>query len=306
MSIYSIKDLELLTGVKAHTIRMWEKRYNLISPGRTDTNIRFYTEDQLKRLLNMVLLNKSGFKISKIASFSDSELSCEVRKINNTLTDNALQIEQLISAMVNFDENAFITVLNKEFIKHGFEDTLLNVAYHFFEKTGILWQTGAITASHEQFVAAILKQKIYASLDKIMITPEENAPTIIFALPENEYHEIPLLSSNYIAKRRGFKTIYLGQNINFDELCEVIKFTNSTILITFFITSHDVDNISSYLTKLSRDFPHLRIFVGCCNIGNTGCDNDNIVKICDLTALKQVLTDLKIVNNNCYPPSGKK
>jgi DNA-binding transcriptional MerR regulator len=294
MSNYSIKDLEQLTGIKAHTIRIWEKRYNLVSPERTDTNIRYYTDEQLKRLLNLSLLNRNGHKISKLATMSDIDLCAEVTKLNSGLTNNALQIEHLITAMVNIDEASFSQVLNKAMVKNGFEDTLQTLIFPFLERVGVLWLTGVINPAREHFVMAILKQKIFAAYEKIIHTPEPNAPIAVLSLHEKEFHEITLLISNYIAKRLGYTTIYLGQSVPYDNVVDVLNFTKANVLITNFVTSQEDNYIESYLKRISHDFPDIAILTGGFQIINLNISlPKNVFKVINANELKEKLIYLK-------------
>lgn len=294
MAIYSIKDLEQLTGIKAHTIRMWEKRYNVVTPERTDTNIRHYNEEQLKRLLNISLLNKNGQKISKLATLSDSELCKEVNKLNAECSDKSLQINQLVKAMINIDEAEFTHTLNKLIVKNGFEETIIEVICPFLQQLGVLWQTGAINHLCKYFVSTILKQKIYAAYDKILISPDKNAQTIVFALNEKEYHELSLLIGNYIAKRLGYNTVYVGQAVPYSNLCEIIEHTKCEIFVTNFISPQDKKHIENYLKRLSSDFPNLKILASGCDIQTKGNDlHKNVIQIHDSIMLKKRLKDFK-------------
>lgn len=295
MAIYSIKDLEQLTGIKAHTIRMWEKRYNIVTPERTDTNIRHYNEEQLKRLLNISLLNKNGQKISKLATLSDSELCKEVNKLNAECGDKSLQINQLVKAMINLDEAEFNHTLNKLIVKNGFEETIIEVVCPFLQQLGVLWQTGTINPLCKYFVSTILKQKIYAAYDKILISPNENAQTIVFALNEKEYHELSLLIGNYIAKRLGYNTVYVGQAVPYSNLCEIIERTKCDFFVTNFISPQDKKHIENYLERLSSDFPNLKILASGCDIQTKGNDlHKNVIQIHDSIMLKKRLKEFKI------------
>ncbi len=294
MSNYSIKDLEQLTGIKAHTIRIWEKRYNLVSPERTDTNIRYYTDEQLKRLLNLSLLNKNGYKISKLATMADSDLCAEVNKLNSGLTDNALQIEHLITAMINIDEASFSQILNKAIVKNGFEETLQSLIFPFLERVGVLWLTGVINPAREHFVSAILKQKIFAAYEKIIAPLEPSAPIAVLSLHEKEYHEITLLIGNYIAKRLGYKTIYLGQSVPFSSLADVVQFTKPKVLITNFVTSQEDNYIESYLKKISEHFPEVSILAGGFQMKGLNISlPNNVFKVTNAPELKDTLIHLK-------------
>ncbi|MDD2564551.1 MAG: MerR family transcriptional regulator [Salinivirgaceae bacterium] len=293
MSRYSIKDLEQLTGIKAHTIRIWEKRYNIVSPERTDTNIRYYNDMQLKRLLNVSLLNKNGFKISKLASMSNDELCKAIDNLDSGLSNQALQIEHLISAMVSIDEVSFNQTITKSMVKNGFEYTLFNLIYPFFDRVGLLWLTGVINPAREHFVSSIIKQKIYTAYDKIITPIAKDAPVAILSLHENEFHEITLLISNYIARKLGFKTIYLGQSVPYESLADVLQYTKSNLLITNFVTAQDGKFIESYLQKIATDFPKLTVLAGGFQIANQSLTlPSNVMKTQSAEELKENLTHI--------------
>lgn len=290
MSQYSIKDLEQLTGIKAHTIRIWEKRYNIVSPERTDSNIRYYNDKQLKRLLNISLLNKNGYKISTLATMTQDELYNAVSNLETGLNDQALQLEHLIAAMINIDEYSFNETLTKAIVKNGFEETLQNLIFPFLERVGFLWLTGVINPAREHFVSNILKQKIYNAYERLLLPLENNAPIVILALHENEYHEITLLISNYIAKKLGYKTIYLGQSVPYDSLYDVLKFTESNLLITNFVTAQEESFISSHLNKIVSQFPKITILAGGHQIKNNALNlPPNIIKTTSAQELKKAL-----------------
>ena len=167
MATYSIKDIEHLSGIKAHTLRIWEKRYNIIVPKRTQTNIRYYDDEDLKRLLNVSVLNRYGYKISSIANLHEKEIRNEILAITSKYGDLSAQIENLIVAMVDFDKAYFDKIFNKSIMSRGLEETMLKVIYPFFEKIGILWQTGNINPAQEHFISNLIRQKLIVAIDDL-------------------------------------------------------------------------------------------------------------------------------------------
>ncbi|MDX5348515.1 MAG: MerR family transcriptional regulator, partial [Hymenobacteraceae bacterium] len=165
MAHYSIKELEHLSGVKAHTIRIWEQRYNLLHPKRTETNIRYYTDADLKLLLNIALLNQRGFKISRIAKMSEQELRQEVLKLTDTADGYDAQISKMLLAMIELDEEQFDKIFSTVNLQLGFENNIQHVIYPFLERIGILWQTGSINPAHEHFISNLIRQKMVVAID---------------------------------------------------------------------------------------------------------------------------------------------
>jgi DNA-binding transcriptional MerR regulator len=258
MGKYSIKELEKLSGIKAHTIRIWEKRYSIIDPQRTATNIRFYSDDDLKKIINVSLLNSAGIKISTIASLSSDDLSKKVRELSET--DNAsVHIDQLVTAMIDLEEDKFQSELHAIEKKLGFENTIIEVIYPFLNKIGILWQTGNITPAHEHFISNLIRQKIIVSIAELPI-PSKNSVRIVLFLPENELHEIALLFYHYLARKVGYRTFYLGQSVPHEDLKAVYAIHKPHILITSLTSAPSPKALNEYLQKLAADFPGSRVF----------------------------------------------
>jgi DNA-binding transcriptional MerR regulator len=184
MAAYSIRDLERLSGIKAHTIRIWEKRYGLIEPRRTTTNIRTYCDTELKKILNVSLLNRNGLKISKIVCMSSQEIADQVSRITHFMPDEQSQIEGLTTAMIDFDEARFERIIARSVIQFGFEDTLIKIIYPFFVKIGLMWQTGTVNPAQEHFVTNLVRQKVMVAIDNQFIScsscPKENGMSWAF------------------------------------------------------------------------------------------------------------------------------
>lgn len=231
-SKYSIKDLEKLSGIKAHTIRIWEKRFGVIEPSRTETNIRYYSNDDLRRLLNISLLNKHGIKISEIAEMSETEIHEKVSSINLVKTENEDLIENLILGMIDMNEKLFDKIFSACILRMGFENTILNVVFPFLNRIGVMWTTGSINPAQEHFVSNIIRQKIIVATESLGHTEESTSQTAVLFLPDNELHEISLLFYNYALRARKYKTIYLGQAVPTSSLSRIIKITKPDILVT--------------------------------------------------------------------------
>lgn len=259
MSSYSIKDLEQLSGIKAHTLRIWEQRYNLLSPKRTETNIRFYDDEDLKLILNVALLNDNGVKISKIASMDSVEIREEVMKLTERSLTHDDQIHALTICMIEMDEDRFDKILSTNIIKLGFEQTMMNIIYPFMSKIGVLWQTGAINPAQEHFISNLVRQKLIVAIDG-QISKGGGKKFLLF-LPEGELHETSMLFASYLIKNKGHKVIYLGQSTPYEDLLSVYNLHQPEYLLTVITTSPSSEYVQEYLNSLSKRFPNAHILV---------------------------------------------
>ena len=261
MSSYSIKDLEHLSGIKAHTLRIWEQRYNIINPKRTDTNIRIYDEHDLKLVLNIALLKDHEYKISEIARFSLEELSKEVVKISEQKMSYPDQIHSLTIAMIDLDEERFEKTISTNILQFGFENTMVNIIYPFLSRIGILWVTGSIGPAQEHFISNLIRQKLIVAIDGQVVKPDAHSQKYVLFLPEGELHEISLLFANYILRARNHKVIYLGQTLPFNELVFVCESQQPNYIFTAITSSPGQDEIQSYVNRLEEYFPKIQILL---------------------------------------------
>src|ERR671913_1413953 len=231
MGQYSIKELEQLSGIKAHTIRIWEKRHKIIEPSRTATNIRFYSDLDLKKIINVSLLNTYGIKISKIADMSLDDVNKKVLELSELQNDKGVHIDQMVIAMLDMEEELFEKILNNLIVRFGFEKTITEIIYPFLEKIGILWQTENITPAHEHFISHLIRQKLIVAIDALPI-PGKEAPRVVLFLPEGELHEIGLLFSHYVARKYGYRSYYLGQSVPHNDLIVIARQHQPQLLIT--------------------------------------------------------------------------
>lgn len=226
MANYSIRDLEKLTGIKAHTIRIWEQRYRLITPARTDTNIRYYTDDNLRHLFNIALLNKHGFKISRLAGMKPDEIAIRVSEISeNAATPNA-QIDALTLAMIDLDEARFDQIFSAYSWEYGFERTMLELIYPFLDKLNVLWLTSKVSPAHEKFVGNLIRRKLMCAIDKEQSQSLREGHTFLLFTPEGESQELTLLFVHYLLRKRQQKAVYLGANTSIGDLkdaCEALR-----------------------------------------------------------------------------------
>ncbi len=293
MMHYSINDLEKITGIKAHTIRMWEKRYNAVQPERTSTNIRYYKDCDLKKLLNISTLNKHGIKISHIIRMCQEEINEKILELSNSATDFESYINSLVVAMIELNEDSFEKILSNSLIKIGFEKTVTHVLYPFLEKVGVLWLVGTINPAQEHFIVNLIRQKLIVAIDGQEKVDHENAKTFLLFLPENELHELGLLFYTYLIKKKGHKVIYLGQSVPYNDLIEVLKIRNAHYLFTYFVAGLTTEDIPAYLSKLSADLPNQKIFVTGLQVNKSNLKlPNNITPIQHAEAFREMLNTL--------------
>ena len=252
---FSIKNLENISGIKAHTIRIWEKRYNLLQPERTDTNIRRYSLDSLRKLLNITLLYNHGIKISKIANLPEKEIPFLVREIALKSSSEQVSINAFKLSMVNFDITMFDATYDELMNKNDFSFIYLNIFVPLMSGLGILWQTGAISPSHEHFITNLIKQKIHIQTELMQrdYTPQINASTFVLYLPENEIHELSILFLNYFVLNNGFKTIFLGQSIPTVSLKTLLSYSPSLHFVTYVTVEPNKEEIDDYLAHFNKE-----------------------------------------------------
>jgi DNA-binding transcriptional MerR regulator len=260
MATYSIKDLERITGIKAHTIRIWEKRYRIVEPKRTDSNIRLYCDTEVKKLLNISLLLRYGYKISRLAKLDPQELSRKIMEVSMLPNGLDSQVENLVIAMIEMDEARFEKTLNMSIIKEGFENTLFRIIYPFFERVGVLWQAGSISPAQEHFISNLVKQKIYVAIDSIPFIPATDQKSFLVFLPEWELHELGMLVYVFLLKSRGFKVIYLGQSVPEDDVISVCTSLKPEYILSGFSSPVNHDQMITYLKTLSGAFNGSMIF----------------------------------------------
>ena len=253
-STFSIKNLETFSGIKAHTLRIWEKRYNLLEPERTKTNIRRYSLDNLRKLLNVTLLYNHGFKISKISCLSLEEISDSVSNIALKENSEQIAINALKLAMINFDCELFNKTYD-EFISHSkFEFIFMDVFMPLMKELGILWQTGAISATHEHFITNLIKQKIHVQTERVQLSIKKNTdhPVFVLFLPENEIHELGILYLNYLTLSKGLRTILLGQSIQISSLENLYTYKKSFNFVTYLTVEPNKKEIMPYLNLFNE------------------------------------------------------
>ncbi len=258
---YAIKDLERLSGIKAHTLRIWEQRYGILKPERTDTNIRFYSSEDLKHILNVSLLNNNGFKISKIAKLPAEEIIKQAQSIFNNYSKESDQIDNLTLCMMEMNEPKFEKIISNCIIHFGFENTVEKVIFPFMRQIGNMWQIGVVNPAQEHFISNLVRQKIIVGIDGLFSEPLANPKTFLLYLPENELHELGLLYCNFLIKAKGHKCLYLGQSVNLTDLFSVTDVVHPEVIVTTFTNRMAGISVQDYLNNLSNSFPNSHIMV---------------------------------------------
>lgn len=261
MSSYSIKDLEHLSGIKAHTLRIWEQRFNIISPGRSDTNIRYYGDKDLKLVLNISLLKEHGYKISEIAKLSPEELLKEVLSVSEGQLSYPDQIHSMTIAMIDLDEGRFEKTMSTSILQFGFENTVINIIYPFLNRIGILWMTGSIAPAQEHFISNLIRQKMIVAIDGQLLRDSPSSKKFILFNPEGEFHELGILFASYLIRARNHKVIYLGQSLPFEDLEFVCTLHKPHYIFTSITTTWEKDELQAYILRLSQAFPSMDVFM---------------------------------------------
>lgn len=249
---FSIKDLENLSGIKAHTIRIWEKRYNLLSPERTQTNIRLYSLLSLQKLLNITLLYENGLKISKIAQLKNEEIPLKVREIidEKSIKNNMMNAFKL--SMINFDQSLFYNTYNKLVVDLSFREIFKEYFIPLLQELGYLWQSNTISTTHEHFITNLVKQKVYTNTEKVHRSEYVNNKSFVLFLPENEIHELGILYLNYELNLRGYKSIFLGQSVPIENLEPLIASNEFVEFIAYVTVEPSKEKIDKYLQKFKK------------------------------------------------------
>lgn len=248
---FSIKDLENLSGIKAHTIRIWEKRYNLLAPERSDTNIRHYNIENLMKLLNVTYLYNHGYKISKIAKLKNDEVFSLIQKSGLTDSAEAYAIAELKSSMLTFDPQLFQKTFSTLEEKYSFRELFFNILIPLLNDIGLLWQTRTIDPSHERFISELIKQKITVEIEKQFAKqPTRKDKLFVLFLPLNEIHEIGLLYLNYELLSQGYKTIYLGNNIPTENLKHLVNHHDNIVFVSYLTVHPDKESLEDFVSEL--------------------------------------------------------
>ena len=288
MAEYKIKDLENLTGIKSHTIRIWEKRYRILSPDRTDTKIRTYSDSELTHLLTVSMLNRNGIKISKIAELSQEDMNKLLWdiKVNK---EPEYSMDKLLLSLVSLDEELFKETLANLLESEGLEKTFTDHLIPFLDRIGIMWLIGSVNPAQEHFMSNLIRQKIISEIDKQQI-PASTEKSVLMYLPEHEWHEMSLLFYHFLLRSKGIPTFYLGQSLPYESLVECIEKLKPNYILSSWLTAVDEKLVVSYFKKLKSDYPNLDVFAGGPQIkANSTALKKYIIEVNDLASIMKHL-----------------
>lgn len=261
MALYSIKDLEKLSGIKAHTLRIWEQRYSILNPKRTESNIRYYEDSDLKLLLNIALLNKNGMKISKIAKMDNEEIAVSVSAISSIGADNPSQLDALTISMVEMDEYKFDKIVSTNIKQIGFEKTMFQVLLPFLDKLSLLWLAGSIEPVQESFITNLIRQKIISAIENEPFVTGRNVKKYLIYSPEGERQELSILLFHYLLKARQSQVIYLGQDISLVDLKHACRINKPDFIFTMISESFQQSSLQNYVDELKAMTPDIQILL---------------------------------------------
>jgi len=260
MHSFTIKDLESLSGIKAHTIRIWEQRFSFLKPNRTTTNIRYYSGEELKTILNVALLNKYGYKISNIDKMNTGEINEKILQLNQSEAKLDRVVNSLIEYMVDLDIDSFEKVLDGYIQSKGIEKTISQVIFPYLEKIGVLWLTNHINPAQEHMVSNIIRQKLIVGIQNAGSQVDTKKSVLLF-LPEGEYHELGLLFMCYLLKNKGVTVYYLGCSSSLNDVEFVSKLKKPDYLYTHLTTANSRFDLDKYLTEIAKKFPDIKIVI---------------------------------------------
>ena len=279
MATFSIKDIEAVSGIRSHTLRIWEQRYGIISPKRTDSNIRYYDDDDLKYILNISILNKHGYKISEISRMSKEHIGELILKLSGHNNIYDTQVKGLMGAMLSFDEFAFHSILTTSVIQIGMEQTIMRVVFPFLNEVGVLWQVGSIHPSHEHFASGIIKQKLYVAIDGNIGRHSEYKKRFLLFLPENEQHSLGLLFANYLLRARGHEVLYLGQEVPMRDFKDALGGHKPDYIFTILTASHINIDKQELVNNLASVWSDAKIILSGIQFVNADIDFPESVRV---------------------------
>lgn len=253
-NVFSIKDLENISGIKAHTIRIWEKRYEVLKPMRSDSNIRYYNLVNLQKLLNITLLHDHGYKISRIAKFTEEQIPEMVREIVSEKSVKSHAISSFKMAMINFDQSLFFNTYNTLLAEKTFREVFYEVFIPLMNEIGLLWQSDTITPAHEHFISYLIKQKLLIETEKLQVLePTNDEKVFVLYLPSNEIHELGLMYLNYEILNHGYRSVFLGESIPLDNLNDLKKYFNKVTFVSYLTVEPNKDEINPYIKAINTE-----------------------------------------------------
>ena len=260
MNFFSISDIENLTGIKAHTLRIWEQRYNLLTPKRKESRHRLYDNEDLKYILRVAFLYHNGYKISRIASLPEEEVKKLALDTNSGKENYQVFINQLTEASIDFDQQRFEKILHNLILHLGFDKTVVQILFPLLNKIGLLWMTDKVSPAQEHFASALVIKKILVATDGLDRSPDDGLRKVLLFAPEGEHHEIPVLFMQYLLKRNGVFSISVGKNVRLEVLRDFCSQHPITQLHCHLVTNLLSSDLNAYLAKLSQAFPDKEIY----------------------------------------------
>jgi DNA-binding transcriptional MerR regulator len=261
MEQYSIRDLEKLSGIKAHTIRVWERRFGILKQHRTETNRRRYGDSELRRIINISILHRNGFKISLISKLSAQEIEEKVTFLSSDTNQYDTQIDSLTTLMIDQNEKAINDLLIRNILNRGIEETFTDLVFPFLNKIGTMWHTGSMDIGAEHFIANIFRQRIISAIDSLSTLFKQEKKKVILFLPEYELHELALLFSNYIIRKAGHETLYLGQTTPLSSVVKMNSTWNADLIITSLMSGFPAIKPLDFVSQLAKAFPQQKVLI---------------------------------------------
>ena len=290
MRKFSISDIENLTGIKAHTIRVWEQRYNFFTTKRTDTNIRYYNDDDLCMFLNIATLNENGYKISKISQMDNSEINDLVKHLKEDHYNVNVQVQMLSNSMLKMDDEEFDEILNGCIDDLGMDAAMTTMVFPFLRKVGFMWQVGTINPAHEHFAVHKIEQKLINDTYQFRKSPGKDAKRYLLFLPPGETHEVGLLFAQYLLKANGHQTLYLGQNLPYDSLNEVAIYYEPDFAFSVLTIAGLENGVDEIITKLKDSLGEIPLILAGNQISiNEIPKRDNLILIKNILEFTQII-----------------
>ncbi len=292
MITYSVAQVEALTGIKAHTLRIWERRYDFLDPKRTPTNIRFYSDEQLKQLLNFGILVRNGYRISKLNKMTEDQVYEEVTKVlADPASESSDEMKGLTLSMLEMNEEDFDNIFERQVIRKGFLRAITESIYPFLQYVGVLWTTNKAMIAQEHYISNLIRQKLIAAIERLSI-PQKGAPSLVLFLLEGEEHEIGLLLASFMAKEMGWKVYYLGQGVPIVNIKKVIEIAEPNLMMTMFVTPK-VNKVNKFIGSIleANDVPF--VISGSAENLNAIIDSDRLLKVSSPDEFQGHLTRIK-------------
>ncbi|MBK7139202.1 MAG: cobalamin B12-binding domain-containing protein [Bacteroidetes bacterium] len=293
ISTYSIKDLERLTGIKAHTLRIWEQRFSLFKASRTKTNIRYYTNEDLVFIINISILNHSGIKISKISTMDKEEIWAKVLELNSIENNHEIILTKLKVALLQYNEFDFLSILEDQIKNIGFENTIIDICFPLLRNVGILWLTKSLEPAQEHFATNLIRQKIIAEIDKLDWRQSQKSQSFLIANVENEFHEIGIIFSAYLVRKNGFRVVYLGKNVPITNILDFIENNKPDYYISVFTSYPQQKEINGFVEDIRNRSKKVKMIFSGYQMQNwENKENSNVITFQELAGFINFLKNI--------------